>query len=328
MIGIALGLAVMILSVAIVIGFKKEVRNKVIGFGTHIQISNFDNNTSYETIPIAFSDTLLQALAANPAIAHVEPFATKPGILKTEQDFQGIVLKGIDEQYDWTFLKKNLKEGDILHFDPNKRSTDVLISKYLSDLLGLKLNDSFLTYFVGEEVRVRKFHISGIYETGFADYDKLFVFADIRQVRRLNGWDDDQVSGIELLVHDYDQLDQTAFRPGNATFVTAIARDARTAQHGVARLLQGAGEGIHRLASARRKSHMRITGARRRRVLLRQPGTGHDFQLPSVAKREEIRAQPGARIVVALVGTRSQQAHEKVPRTFQVSHIQGRVMNT
>ena len=125
MIGIALGLAVMILSVAIVIGFKKEVRNKVIGFGTHIQISNFDNNTSYETIPIAFSDTLLQALAANPAIAHVEPFATKPGILKTEQDFQGIVLKGIDEQYDWTFLKKNLKEGDILHFDPVDRRTDL-----------------------------------------------------------------------------------------------------------------------------------------------------------------------------------------------------------
>ena len=233
MIGIALGLAVMILSVAIVIGFKKEVRNKVIGFGTHIQISNFDNNTSYETIPIAFSDTLLQALAANPAIAHVEPFATKPGILKTEQDFQGIVLKGIDEQYDWTFLKKNLKEGDILHFDPDKRSTDVLISKYLSDLLGLKLNDSFLTYFVGEEVRVRKFHISGIYETGFADYDKLFVFADIRQVRRLNGWDDDQVSGIELLVHDYDQLDQTAEdlyfemanrqdRQGNSYYVRSI----------------------------------------------------------------------------------------------------------
>ena len=182
MIGIALGLAVMILSVAIVIGFKKEVRNKVIGFGTHIQISNFDNNTSYETIPIAFSDTLLQALAANPA---------------------------------------------------DKRSTDVLISKYLSDLLGLKLNDSFLTYFVGEEVRVRKFHISGIYETGFADYDKLFVFADIRQVRRLNGWDDDQVSGIELLVHDYDQLDQTAEdlyfemanrqdRQGNSYYVRSI----------------------------------------------------------------------------------------------------------
>ena len=175
----------------------------------------------------------MQALAANPAIAHVEPFATKPGILKTEQDFQGIVLKGIDEQYDWTFLKKNLKEGDILHFDPDKRSTDVLISKYLSDLLGLKLNDSFLTYFVGEEVRVRKFHISGIYETGFADYDKLFVFADIRQVRRLNGWDDDQVSGIELLVHDYDQLDQTAEdlyfemanrqdRQGNSYYVRSI----------------------------------------------------------------------------------------------------------
>ena len=126
-----------------------------------------------------------------------------------------------------------LKEGDILHFDPDKRSTDVLISKYLSDLLSLKLGDSFLTYFVGEEVRVRKFHISGIYETGFADYDKLFVFADIRQVRRLNGWDDDQVSGVELLVHDYDQLDQTAEdlyferatrqdREGNSYYVRSI----------------------------------------------------------------------------------------------------------
>ncbi len=233
MIGIALGLAVMILSVAIVIGFKKEVRNKVIGFGTHIQITNFDNNTSYETIPVAFSDSLLTALRSNPDITHVETFATKPGILKTENDFQGIVLKGVDTNYDWTFLEKNLKEGEILKFDPEKRSTDVIISRYLSDLLGLKLNDSFLTYFVGDEIRARKFHISGIYETGFSDYDKLFVFADIRQVRRLNGWSDDQSSGIELLVRDYNQLDRITEdlyfelanahdRNGNSYFVRSV----------------------------------------------------------------------------------------------------------
>lgn len=118
MIGIALGLAVMILSVAIVIGFKKEVRNKVIGFGSHIQITNFDSNSSYESQPIAVSDTLLNALDAFPGIRHVEKFATKLGILKTDQDFQGIVLKGVDTDYDWTFFKDNLKEGEIFTIQP------------------------------------------------------------------------------------------------------------------------------------------------------------------------------------------------------------------
>lgn len=232
-IGIALGLAVMILSVAIVIGFKKEVRNKVIGFGSHIQITNFDNNSSYETIPIAVGDSLLQGLQAYPGVRHVERFATKPGILKTDTDFQGIVLKGVGTDYDWSFFRQNLKEGEILQLDERKRSTDVLISRYLSDLLGLKVGDSFLTYFVEQEVRARKFHIAGIYETGFADYDKLFVVADIRQVQRLNGWAADQVSGLELLVDDYDQVDQTAEalyfklaeqqdREGNTYFVRSI----------------------------------------------------------------------------------------------------------
>lgn len=233
MIGIALGLAVMILSVAIVIGFKKEVRNKVIGFGSHIQITNFDNNSSYQTKPIAVSDSFLVALKERSGIRHVETFATKPGILKTETDFQGIVLKGVDRQYDWSFFQKNLKEGEVFQLDSAKRSSDVIISHYLSDLVGLKVGDSFLTYFVEEDVRARKFHITGIYETGFADYDKLFVIADIRQVKRLNGWSDDQVSGVELLVDDYGQVDSLAEnlyfelmdkqdREGNTYYVRSI----------------------------------------------------------------------------------------------------------
>lgn len=233
MIGIALGLAVMILSVAIVIGFKKEVRNKVIGFGSHIQITNFDNNSSYQTMPIAVSDSFLVALKERSGIRHVETFATKPGILKTETDFQGIVLKGVDRQYDWSFFQKNLKEGEVFQLDSAKRSSDVIISRYLSDLVGLKVGDSFLTYFVEEDVRARKFHITGIYETGFADYDKLFVIADIRQVKRLNGWSDDQVSGVELLVDDYGQVDSLAEnlyfelmdkqdREGNTYYVRSI----------------------------------------------------------------------------------------------------------
>lgn len=210
MIGIALGLAVMLLSVAIVIGFKKEVRNKVIGFGSHIQITNFDSNSSYELQAIAVSDTLMAHLDSVSGVRHVERFATKLGILKTEQDFQGIVLKGVDQEYDWAFFQANLKVGRLPDFTGKKASTEVLISRYLSDLLGLEVDDSFLTYFVQDEVRARKFQIVGIYETGFIDYDKLFVMADLRQVQRLNGWDADQVGGLEVQVDDYESLNEIA----------------------------------------------------------------------------------------------------------------------
>jgi lipoprotein-releasing system permease protein len=212
MMGIALGLSMMLLSVAIVIGFKKEVRNKVIGFGSHIRITNFDNNTSYETAPVMVSDTLADELSACPGIRHVERFATTLGILKTETDCQGIVLKGIDEHFDWTFFREYLKEGELFTIDPEKTTTDVLISQYLADLLGLKCGDSFLSYFVQnvEEVRARKLHIRGIYNTGYLDYDKLFIIADIKQVIRLNDWESDAVSGLELFVDDYDRLDEIA----------------------------------------------------------------------------------------------------------------------
>jgi len=210
MIGIALGLAVMILAVSIIVGFKKEVRNKVIGFGSHIQITNFDNNMSYEYTPIVVNDTLLNELKSYPGIRHIESFATKPGILKTDTDFQGIVLKGVDGSFDWTFFRDNLKEGELLTIDPEKVSTNVIISRYLANLMGLSVNDSFLSYFVQENVRARKFTISGIYETGFLDYDKLFVIVDIKQIRRLNGWSEDQVSGLEIMVDDYEHLDQIA----------------------------------------------------------------------------------------------------------------------
>lgn len=209
-IGIALGLAVMILAVAIVIGFKKEIRNKVIGFGSHIQISNFDNNTSYESVPIAVSDTLLAEIDSFSDIRHIQPFATKPGILKTDSDFQGIVLKGVDRNFEWTFFKKNLKSGDTLALNTDETSNEAIISKYLADLLSLKVGDSFLTYFVKDDVRARKFHIKGIYETGFIDYDKLFVLTDIRQIQRLNKWDKDEVSGLEILVDDYDNVAKTS----------------------------------------------------------------------------------------------------------------------
>lgn len=231
--GIALGVAMMILSVAIVVGFKQEVRNKMVGFGSHIRVSNFDSNSSYETVPIFVGDSLKSLLSALSGIRHVETFATKPGILKTETDFQGIVLKGVDVEYDWTFFRKHLKEGELFSIDTGKVTNDVLISQQLADMLRLRCGDSFHAYFVQDEVRARKFRICGIYDTGFTDYDKLFVLTDIKHIRRLNGWEADAVSGLELQVDDYDDLDEVAAavddrllnrrdRKGNIFYVRSI----------------------------------------------------------------------------------------------------------
>ena len=208
-ISMALGLAVMILSVAIVIGFKKEVRNKVVGFGSHIQITHINSNNSYETHPIAPSDTLLNELQAIPNIRHVQAFATKPAIIKTDNDFQGIVLKGIDENFDWNFFKKNLKEGNVLNIQADSTNNHILISAIIADKLKLKTGDSVLCYFIQEPIRARKYTIAGIYQTNFSDYDKLFIIGDIQQIRRLSDWDNDMVSGLEILVNNYNQLDAT-----------------------------------------------------------------------------------------------------------------------
>lgn len=206
--GIALGLTVMILSVAIVVGFKKEVSNKIVGFGSHVQISNFDSNASFETQPIALTDTFLHELRTTAGIAHASPFATKPGILKTDNDFQGIIVKGVDSNYDWSFFRQNMEKGDVPDLSTEESSTQAIISRHLADKLNLDQGDSFLAYFVQDNVRVRKFTISGIYKTDFSEYDELFVLADIRHIRRLNQWEDNMVSGVEILLDDFDQLDK------------------------------------------------------------------------------------------------------------------------
>ncbi|MFA7582155.1 MAG: ABC transporter permease [Proteiniphilum sp.] len=208
--GIALGLAVMIVAVCIIVGFKKEVRAKVIGFGSHIQVSAFESNASYEHTPIAISDTLLAQLNANPAISHVQEFITKPGIIKTDDDFMGVVLKGVSEGYDWQFFRKNLLEGSVIESGDTTSGNRAIISRVIADKLLLKTGDNFTCYFVQEPVRARRFRITGIYETNFEDYDKLYIITEKEVLARLNDWDDDMASGIELLVKDYDKLDATA----------------------------------------------------------------------------------------------------------------------
>jgi lipoprotein-releasing system permease protein len=219
-IGIALGLAVMIIAIAVVVGFKQEIRNKTIGFGGHIQITNFDNNNTYEMNPIKADKALMKKISSVDGVRHVQRFATKPGIIKTDTEFQGIVIKGIDAGFDWNFFKSNLVEGKIIDVSGSTPGNQVVISKYLTNLLGLKLGDSFYTYFIQDRVRARKFKIVGIYSTNFIEYDKLFVLADMRQVQALNDWSADSFSGLEVLITDFDKIDEV----GDAVYAVTANR--------------------------------------------------------------------------------------------------------
>jgi lipoprotein-releasing system permease protein len=207
--GIALGLVVMIMSVAIVTGFKQEVRNKVIGFGSHIQLVNYDSNVSFSTIPVSENQPWLNQLKALPGIKHVEVFATKPGIIRTEEEIQGVVLKGVGPDYDWTFFKQSLVEGNLFSVKDSTPTDQVLISEQLANILRLKVGDPLYTYFLNEGTnvqRMRRFHISGIFKTSLEEFDRMFVIADINQLKRLNDWKPDEVSGFEITIKDFDKL--------------------------------------------------------------------------------------------------------------------------
>lgn len=205
-IGIALGLAVMIIAVSITTGFKKEVRNKVVGFESHIQILNYDTNISYETVPVTKNQEFLPQLIAYPWIRHIQVFAIKAGIIKTDTEIQGVVLKGVGSDFDWSFFQNNLVEGSVFHLTDTGRSDQVLISKYLANLLKLEVDDSFTMYFVQDPPRARKFTIAGIYETNLEELDKIYVLADIKHIQRLNNWTEDQVSGFEIEIQDFREL--------------------------------------------------------------------------------------------------------------------------
>ena len=213
--GIVIGVMVMIVTICVVVGFKQEVTQKVAGFGSHIQVVNFDNNSTYELQPIRVSDSLMTRLREIPHVQSVSTFASKPGIIKTDSAFQGIVFKGTDY---WSYFAKNLVAGEL-----PKATNEVLISEELGDLLGLETEDNFLCYFVEEELRVRRLHVTGVYNTCMSEMDRLFILGDIGLVRQLNHWQPDQASGIEILVDNLRYLDETADR---VYFATANRLDA------------------------------------------------------------------------------------------------------
>ncbi len=208
-IGIILGISIMLISVSVAIGFKSEIRKKTVGFGSHIQIINYDTNNSYETSPIEKDTELVAKISKIPDVKHIQSYATKTAVFKTKENVNGIILKGIDKDFDWDFFKHNIIEGDTFKIDKNKRSKNILISKKTANLLNLTIGDTILTYFIQKPISFRKFAISGIYETGMEELDRTFALVDIKQIQKLNRWESNQISGYELSINDFDKLDET-----------------------------------------------------------------------------------------------------------------------
>lgn len=208
MAGIAIGLAVMIISVAVVIGFKHQVRDKVVGLSSDILVTSMDEAQSYQTTPVVGNDSLLHVLEAVPAVSHVQRYATKPGMIMTSDNFQGMVLKGVAQEYDTRFLKKHLVKGEVPSFSDSTASNKVVISQTIADRLSLTVGDKLYTYYLEDNIRARRLTVAGIYQTNFSAYDDLFLITDLYTVTRLNNWQREQVGGIEVEVKDYGLLEQ------------------------------------------------------------------------------------------------------------------------
>lgn len=205
--GVALGLAVMLLTIAVSFGFKHEVREKAVGFSAHLHISNYESAQEYEALPVAADTALLYTLRSMRGVEHVQRYVTKPGVFRTDDNFMGYVLKGVGEDYDLSFYAQYLREGVLPQFSDSVASGEVLISRVIADKLQLGVGDRVDSYFLQGTMRARRYTIAGIYETGFSDYDRLFVITDLKAVQTLNRWEADQVAGIEVQLSDFGKLE-------------------------------------------------------------------------------------------------------------------------
>ena len=207
---IAIGIVVMLIAIATGIGLQEKIRDKVVAFNGHVTITNFDSNASDESeIPISKNQEFYPKFNAIEGIKHVQAVATKFGVIRTETDFEGIVLKGVGSDYDWHYFEDFLTEGRLPDYS-GEMSNEVLISEYLANRLQFKVGDSFQTVFKKESIDqmpwLRAFEIVGIYNSGFKELDEKFVMGDLRHVQRLNKWDDDQVGNFEVFLDDFKQI--------------------------------------------------------------------------------------------------------------------------
>lgn len=208
--GIVLGVTVMILSIAIGSGFKKEIKEKIIGFSAPIQVINYDFNQTFESNSVTSDSALHSELLQVNGIKHIQDFATKPGIIKTKDNIQGIVLKGVGCDYNWNFIKNSLVKGSLLNITKDSTSNGILISNILAQMLNFNVGDGVMMYFIQENVRARKFIVKGVFDSNLPEYDKVFAFVDIKQIQKLNNWKSNEVSGIEIQIDNFSNLDTIA----------------------------------------------------------------------------------------------------------------------
>jgi lipoprotein-releasing system permease protein len=207
--GVAIGLAVMLVSVAIVLGFQKEVQDKVLGFGAHIKVLNYKSLSSQELSPIVIDDSLTSRIAAIPNVASVARFCTKPGMLKTDANFRGIAIQGIGQDYDRSFISSHLVKGEMPEFTDSVGSGKLVISQAMAREMQVDVGETIYAYFFEQTVRARKFTVAGIYRTNLTDFDKNFAYTDLYTIHRLLDWDSQQYAGAEIRLQDFDRLNET-----------------------------------------------------------------------------------------------------------------------
>ena len=207
---VALAIVVMLIAWAVVVGFKNQIRDKVIGFVAPIHVQALDKNESVEETPFVLDSLLISRLSTVEGISHYQQVANKAGMIKTDDEIQGVVLKGVDENYDWTYFDSYLLEGKTPKYTAGERSTEVLVSKAIADKMLLNVGDDVRVWFIDKDMqaRGRKFSVSGIFETGLAEFDARYVFADLNQIRKLNGWEDDEAGLLEIALKDGADVDQ------------------------------------------------------------------------------------------------------------------------
>lgn len=213
--GVALGLAVMLVTIAVSFGFKHEVRDKAVGFSSHLHISNYESAQSYEALPVAADSALWHTLTAMPEVSHVQRYATKAGVFRTDDDFMGYVLKGVGEDYDLSFYAQYLQEGELPQFSDRVASGKILISREIASKLQLGVGDRVDSYFLQGNMRARRYTVAGIYQTGFSEYDRVFALTDLKAVQALNRWEPDQVTGVEVMLTGFDEVEPMNWELGS-----------------------------------------------------------------------------------------------------------------
>jgi len=207
--GIALSVAVMIIAVAITTGFKEEIGRKATGFAADIQITSLSGSHSLHNIsPISANQPFLEELLAMLDIRHIQQFCIKPGIMKSAEEIQGIVLKGIGNDFEWDFFQNNLVEGAIFNISDTITSNDIVLSRHVANLLQLGLGDDVIIYFVQHPPRFRRLTITGIYNTGLMELDKIFALVDMRHIQRLNEWEPEQINGFEIFINNFNKIER------------------------------------------------------------------------------------------------------------------------